>query len=233
MPALEQLIEEIGERARCAARLLAMANRVQKDAGLVAMADELLWHTDAILAANATDVAAAAEASLSPAMIDRLRLDRERIQSMADSMKQVAALPDPVGSLLREWTQPNGLQFSKVRVPLGVIGFIYESRPNVTSDAAALCVKSGNAVILRGGSESLRTNLVVRQALEQGLIRTGLPGDVVQLVPVADRDAVRLLGEARRHIDLLIPRGGRNLIETVVSHARVPLIKHFAGICAV
>jgi glutamate-5-semialdehyde dehydrogenase len=151
---------------------------------------------------------------------------------MAGGVRAVAALADPVGRTLREWTHPNGLRFAKVGVPIGVIGFIYESRPNVTVDAAALCLKSGNAVILRGGSESLGSNLALAAAVARGLVKSGLPADAVQLVPTSDREAVRHLCQLEGFVDLLIPRGGRGLIETVVSHARMPVIKHYDGICA-
>ena len=172
------------------------------------------------------------KAGQTAALVDRLRLDPKRLAACADSLRKVASLPHPVGQVLREWTQPNGLKFAKVRVPLGVIGFIYESRPNVTCDAAGLCLKSGNAVILRGGSEALHSNVAIEGALRRGLKNAGLPSAAVQLVHVTDRDTVRLLGEAVGVIDLLIPRGGRGLIETVVKTAREPVIKHYDGICA-
>ncbi|MBI3884303.1 MAG: glutamate-5-semialdehyde dehydrogenase [Opitutae bacterium] len=233
MSELAQLIDDLGRRARTAARGLATLERARKDTALHAMADELGVAAENILNANREDAAAARNSGLSPALLDRLTLSPERLAAMATAVRAVAALPDPVGTVLRAWTAPGGVELSKVRVPLGVIGFIYESRPNVTSDAAALCLKSGNAVILRGGSEALRTNLAVAAALGRGLGRAGLPVDAVQLVPTADRDAVRLLCAAERHLDLLIPRGGRSLVETVVRHARVPVIKHFDGVCAV
>ena len=196
------------------------------------MADELLAAQPAILEANAADVAAARANGQTAALVDRLTLDPKRLAACAEGLRQVAALPHPVGQLLREWTQPNGIRIAKVRVPLGVIGFIYESRPNVTCDAAGLCLKSGNAVILRGGSEALRSNTAIAAALSRGVARAGLPAAAVQLVPVADRDTVRLLGEAVGVIDLLIPRGGKGLIEAVMRTARVPVIKHYDGICA-
>jgi len=196
------------------------------------MAEELLTAEKEILAANALDVAAARQAGQTPALLDRLTLSPARLAACAAGLRAVAVLPHPVGQVLREWTRPNGLQFTKVRVPLGVIGFIFEARPNVTCDAAGLCLKSGNAVILRGGSEALRSNQAIATALTRGLVRAGLPAAAMQLVPVTDRDTVRLLGEAVGLIDLLIPRGGKGLIETVVRHARVPVIKHYDGICA-
>ena len=232
MADLAQLITQLGQQARAAARSLAGTPPARIDAALNAMADELLVAENQILNANASDVAAARVAGQTPALLDRLTLDSKRLAACAAGLRQVAALPHPVGQVLREWTQPNGLRFAKVRVPLGVIGFIYESRPNVTCDAAGLCLKSGNAVILRGGSEALRSNLAIATALSRGLTSAGLPAAAVQLVPVTDRDSVRLLGEATGVIDLLIPRGGRGLIETVMKHARVPVIKHYDGICA-
>jgi glutamate-5-semialdehyde dehydrogenase len=232
MADLAQLIAQLGQQARAAARTLAGAPRTQIDAALNAMATELLAAQMDILNANAGDVAAAKAAGQTAALVDRLTLDPARVNACAEGLRKVASLPHPVGAVVREWTQPNGLKFAKVRVPLGVIGFIYESRPNVTCDAAGLCLKSGNAVILRGGSEALHSNVAIAKALGRGLTRAGLPAHAVQLVPVTDRDTVRLLGEAVGVIDLLIPRGGRGLIETVVKSARIPVIKHYDGICA-
>lgn len=232
MADLAQLIAQLGQQARVAARALAATPPARIDAALTAMATELLAAQNQILNANAADVAAAKAASQTPALVDRLTLDPKRLAACAEGLRQVAALPHPLGQILREWTQPNGLRFAKVRVPIGVIGFIYESRPNVTCDAAGLCLKSGNAVILRGGSEALRSNQAIANALSRGLTSAGLPANAVQLVPVTDRDTVRLLGEAAGVIDLLIPRGGKGLIETVMKHARIPVIKHYDGICA-
>ena len=232
MADLAQLIARLGQQARAAARTLAGTTPARIDAALEAMARELLSAQAEILTANAADVAAARKAGQTAVLIDRLTLTPERLAKCAAGLRAVAKLPHPLGEVLREWTQPNGLRFAKVRVPLGVIGFIYESRPNVTVDAAGLCLKSGNAVILRGGSEALRSNTAIAAALARGLAAAGLPAAAVQLVPVADRDAVRLLGEAVGVIDLLIPRGGRGLIETVVQTARIPVIKHYDGICA-
>ena len=226
------LIAQLGRQARAAARTLATTPAARIDAALRAMADEVLAAESSILAANALDVAAAQANGQTPALIDRLTLTPKRLLACADGLRQVATLPHPLGQTLREWTQPNGLRFAKIRVPLGVIGFIYESRPNVTCDAAGLCLKSGNAVILRGGSEALRSNTALADALARGLASAGLPAHAVQLVPVTDRDTVRLLGESVGVIDLLIPRGGKGLIEAVVKTARVPVIKHYDGICA-
>jgi glutamate-5-semialdehyde dehydrogenase len=235
MEAPASIVARLGKNARTAARALALATPAQIDAALNAMADALLspqLQMD-ILNGNARDVAAAREKKLTPALIDRLTLTPERLAKCAAGLREVAKLPHPVGQVLREWTQPNGLKLAKVRVPLGVIGFIYESRPNVTVDAAGLCLKSGNAVILRGGSEALHSNLAIAAALSRGLAHAGLPAHAVQLVAITDRDVVRHLGELVGVIDLLIPRGGKGLIETVVKSARVPVIKHFDGICAV
>jgi glutamate-5-semialdehyde dehydrogenase len=226
------IIARLGRQARIAARELAGTPPARIDAALVAMAQELLAAQMDILNANAQDVAAARTNRQTAALVDRLTLTPERLAKCAEGLRKIATLPHPVGEVLREWTQPNGLKFAKVRVPLGVIGFIYESRPNVTVDAAGLCLKSGNAVILRGGSEALRSNVAIEAALRRGLKAAGLPSAAVQLVPVTDRDTVRLLGESVGVIDLLIPRGGKGLIETVVQSARVPVIKHYDGICA-
>ncbi|MDP2136684.1 MAG: glutamate-5-semialdehyde dehydrogenase [Candidatus Didemnitutus sp.] len=232
MPDLAQQIHELGRRARAAAPLLALATTEQKNRSLLAIAEALLAARVEILAANAADVAAAEAAGLSGAMLDRLRLDEPRLTAMAAGVRGVAELPDPVGRTLREWNHANGLRFAKVAVPLGVIGIIYESRPNVTSDAAALCLKAGNVVILRGGSESLRTNTALAAALGRALVQSGLPADAVQLVPMTDREAVKHLCGLSEFIDVIIPRGGRGLVETVMTHARVPVIKHYDGICA-
>ena len=221
----------MGQRARAAARALARLTTAQKNAGLLAMADSLARHEAAILAAGAADFDDARARGLSGAMLDRLRLDEKRLAAMADGIRAVAALNDPVGETLRAWTRPNGLEISKVRVPIGVVGIIYESRPNVTSDAAVLCTKTGNAAILRGGSEALRTNLAVADALRAGAASAGLPADCIQLIAHTDREAVRLLAEMDRYVDLLVPRGGTALIETVVRHARMPVIKHYHGVC--
>jgi glutamate-5-semialdehyde dehydrogenase len=233
MNSLEQQILSYGRRARAAARALAKAPSALKNAGLLAMADELQADEAAILAANARDVERGRAAGLSAAMLDRLALNPKRLAAMAEGIRQVAALPDPVGEILRDWTRPNGLRISKVRVPIGVVGIIYESRPNVTSDAAVLCTKTGNATILRGGSESIESNVAIAAALARGGARAGLPEDAILLVPVTDREAVRLLCGMDKYLDVIVPRGGKGLIETVVSHARMPVIKHYDGICIV
>ena len=230
---LEQQIRGIGSNARGAARALAALHTEKRNAILRAMAGELLGRTPKLLEANEKDVSGAAEHGLNTAAIDRLRLTEARIAGMADGIRQVADLEDPIGRSISEWTRPNGLRIAKVRTPIGVIGIIYESRPNVTSDAAVLCIKTGNAVILRGGSESLNSNLAIARALQAGGATEGLPENAVQLIPTKDRDAVALMAGMNQYIDLIIPRGGRSLIETVVKHARMPVIKHYHGVCHV
>ncbi len=225
-------IEALGRRAKAASRKLSAATTAEKDAALRAMADAVEASSNSILAANECDVAAARAAGLAAAMIDRLRLDATRLSVMAEGVRAVAALPDPVGETIKRWTRPNGIEISKKRVPIGVVGIIYESRPNVTSDAAVLCTKTGNATILRGGSEALHSNLAIAEALGRGLVAAGLPADAILLVPRTDRDAVRHLAGLDRYVDLIVPRGGKALIETVVQHARMPVIKHYQGICA-
>ena len=220
-----------GRRARGAARALARTSAERKNAALLAMADQLHASAGTILEANGEDVEKATADQISLPMIDRLRLDERRIQAMAGGIRQVAALEDPVGKVIAEWTRPNGLHISKVRVPIGVIGIIYESRPNVTSDAGVLCTKTGNAVLLRGGSESIRSNIAIAEALRAGAAGAGLPEDSILLVAKTDRDAVRHMAEMDQYIDLIVPRGGRALIETVVNYARMPVIKHYLGVC--
>ena len=230
---LEQQIRGIGSNARGAARALAALQTEKRNAILRAMAGELLGRTPKLLEANEKDVSGAAEHGLNTAAIDRLRLTEARIAGMAEGIRQVADLADPVGRSISEWTRPNGLRIAKVRTPIGVIGIIYESRPDVTSDAAVLCIKTGNAVILRGGSESLNSNLAIAGALQAGGATEGLPENALQLIPTKDRDAVALMAGMNQYIDLIIPRGGRSLIETVVKHARMPVIKHYHGVCHV
>src|SRR5213080_1121298 len=220
-----------GRRARAAARALARMSTERKNAALLAMADQLCASANTILQANGKDVEKATTDQLSLPIIDRLKLDGKRIQAMADDIRQVAALEDPVGKVIAEWIRPNGLHISKVRVPIGVIGIIYESRPNVTSDAAVLCTKTGNAVILRGGSESIRSNIAIAEALRAGAVSAGLPEDSILMIPKTDRDAVRHMAGMDQYIDLIVPRGGRALIETVVNYARMPVIKHYVGLC--
>ena len=228
---LKEQVRDFGRRARAASRQLSQLSAEQKNAGLLAMADEIVARTATILAANEKDLAHAREHQLAAAMIDRLTLTAARIEAMAQGIRQVAALPDPVGEILREWTPPDGIRISKVRVPIGVVGIIYESRPNVTSDAAVLCTKTGNATILRGGSESIHSNVAIAAALQAGCAKAGLPNDSILLIPQTDRAAVRHMAEMDEFIDLIVPRGGKALIEAVVSAARMPVIKHSDGIC--
>jgi glutamate-5-semialdehyde dehydrogenase len=228
---LKTEVLQSGRRARVAARSLVRMNTETKNAALLAMADRVEGGADTILGANSKDVEKATANQLSLAMIERLTLDQKRIQAMADGIRQVASLEDPVGKVIAAWTRPNGLHISKVRVPIGVIGIIYESRPNVTSDAAVLCTKTGNAVILRGGSESIRSNIAIAEALRAGATSAGLPEDSILLISKTGRDAVRHMAEMDQYIDLIVPRGGRALIEAVVNSARMPVIKHYLGIC--
>ncbi len=233
MSDLKAQIEDFGRRARAAARVLARTSSEQKNRGLRAMADEILAASEPILEANAKDLANAAANGLAKPMIERLTLNAKRLEAMADGVRQVAELPDPVGETLKDWTRPNGLRISKVRVPIGVVGIIYESRPNVTSDAAVLCTKTGNATILRGGSESIHSNVAIAAALSRGGAKAGLPEDAVLLIPTTDREAVKHLCAMDKYLDVIVPRGGKGLIETVVSHARMPVIKHYDGICII
>ena len=231
MSDLKSQILEYGRRARAAARQLARLDAAAKNAGLLAMADEIMAAKEEILSANARDLEQGRANGLSVAMLDRLSLNEKRLAAMADGIRQVAALPDPVGETIRDWTRPNGLRITKVRVPIGVVGIIYESRPNVTSDAAVLCTKTGNATILRGGSESIHSNVAIAAALSRGGAKAGLPADAIVLIPVTDREAVRHMCEMDQYLDCIVPRGGKGLIEAVVSHARMPVIKHYDGIC--
>jgi glutamate-5-semialdehyde dehydrogenase len=230
---LTEQLHAIGTTARSVARILAVTSAEAKNAALLAMADKLLESSSAILQANALDLEAGKKNGLSEAMLDRLRLDGKRLEAMATGIRTAASLPDPVNRILKEWTKENGLAFQKISVPIGVIGIIYESRPNVTSDAAVLCLKAGNAVILRGGSEAIHSNKAIATALQAGAAQAGLPSAAIQLVQVTEREAVRILCEMDQYLDCMIPRGGKGLIETVSRHARMPVIKHYDGICAV
>ncbi|WP_152363185.1 glutamate-5-semialdehyde dehydrogenase [Microlunatus speluncae] len=218
------------EGARVAARVLASATRAVKDAGLQAMADALVKAETAVLEANAIDVARAEESGTSAALIDRLRLTSDRIAGMADGLRALADLPDPVGDVVRGWTNPNGVQVRQVRVPFGVVGIIYEARPNVTADAAGICLKSGNAVLLRGSSSAADSNAAIVIALRDGLEAADLPADAVQLIP-GPREVTGELMAARGLVDVLIPRGGAGLIETVVTQSQVPVIETGVGNC--
>ena len=230
---IKERILEMGHKAQTAARALGQLDSDQKNRILRAMAEEVLAGEAGILGANETDLAAARDNGLTDAMVDRLRLDPERLANIAEGIRQVAELADPVGEILEDWQRPNGLRIQKKRVPIGVIGIIFESRPNVTSDAAVLCFKTGNATILRGGKEAIHCNRALAAALQAGGSREGLPADSVQLIPFTDRESVRHMAEMDQYLDLIIPRGGTGLIETVVSLARMPVIKHYDGICHV
>lgn len=226
------LMAQIGADARAASRPLALASAERKHAALVAMAHALRDNQDKILAANDIDLDNGEKTGLSAAMLDRLKLTPERLRDIEDSIRAIAELKDPVGEVIASWQQPNGLQFERVRTPLGVVGVIYESRPNVTADAGALCLKAGNAVILRGGSDSLHSSLAIHACLVEGLKAAGLPEKSIQLVPVADRAAVgEMLKGLSGNIDVIVPRGGRGLVERVQTEARVPVFAHLEGIC--
>jgi glutamate-5-semialdehyde dehydrogenase len=228
------LMGEIGRRARAAARILALAPKSQKDAALSGMAGAIRATSTEVLTANAEDVAEARSAGATPAFVDRLQLDGKRVAAMADGIEIVRALPDPVGTVIDGWTRPNGLRIERVRVPLGVIGVVYESRPNVTADAGALALKAGNAVILRGGSESFRSSRAIHRALVMGLGSAGLPAHAIELVPTRDRAAVgEMLRGLDGTIDVLVPRGGKSLVARVQSEAHVPVFAHLDGNCHV
>lgn len=232
--AVTELMAELGRKARAAAGPLAIASAERKHAALIAMADALLRRKDLILNANVLDVAAAEAAGTAASFIDRLKLDETRIRAMADGIRAIAALRDPVGEVMTEWDRPNGLHIERVRTPLGVIGVIYESRPNVTADAGALCLKAGNAVILRGGSDSAHSSREIHAALAEGLKAAGLPEAAIQMVPVTDRAAVgEMLKGLNGAIDVIVPRGGKSLVARVQEEARVPVFAHLEGLCHV
>lgn len=226
-------IHEMGRKAQIASRELAVLPTETKNSILNAMADGLMEAESIILEANAQDLQNAIESELGDAMIDRLRLDANRLASVSEGVRQVASLDDPVGLVMDEWQRPNGISIQQRRVPIGVIGIIFESRPNVTSDAATLCLKSGNATLLRGGKEAIHSNRAIANVLQEAGTRAGLPANSIQLVPSTDREGVRYLAEMDQYLDLIIPRGGKGLIEAVVSLARMPVIKHYDGVCHV
>jgi glutamate-5-semialdehyde dehydrogenase len=230
---VEQAMLKLGENARRAAREMMRASGAAKVRALLAMADAIADNRDALKDANRQDLDAARRHGLTPALLDRLALSDKTLDLMADGLRQVAALPDPVGSVGPTSVRPNGMRVAQMRVPLGVIGIIYESRPNVTIDAAALCLKSGNAAILRGGSEALRSNLALASLVRQGLEAGGLPPHAVQVVETADRAAVGKLITMTEHVDVIVPRGGKSLIQRISAEARVPVIKHLDGNCHV
>jgi glutamate-5-semialdehyde dehydrogenase len=230
---IADLMQGMGRAARLAAKQLAVASNEQKNRALLAAASALRGSRSDILAANDADIRESGE-TLSAALLDRLRLDDSRVDAMARGLTEIAAARDPIGARLAEWSRPNGMQIQRVSVPLGVIGIIYESRPNVTADAGALCLKSGNAVILRGGTESSRSNAAIHACLLDGLTAVGLPAECIQLVPVTDRAAVgHMLAGMTDYIDVIVPRGGRSLVARVQKEARVPVIGHLEGNCHV
>ncbi|KAA3516777.1 glutamate-5-semialdehyde dehydrogenase [Agrobacterium vitis] len=231
---IDALMLDIGAKAKAAARPLAIASADQKNAALIAMSEAILTGKSQIIAANAIDLKAAQTAGLAASFIDRLTLNEERITAMAKGLREVAELKDPVGEVIAAWERPNGLKIERVRTPLGVIGVIYESRPNVTADAGALCLKSGNAVILRGGSDSVNSSRAIHACLVAGLMAAGLPEHAIQLVPVTDRAAVgAMLTGLNGTIDVIVPRGGKSLVARVQSDARVPVFAHLEGLCHV
>ncbi len=227
----QEQMQQIGQAAKQASRHLARLSSRKKNSILEAMAEALEAHRAAIQEANAKDLAAGKEAGLATAMLDRLELNDARIDDMIKGLHDVAVLKDPVGDEITAWNRPNGLHIRKVRAPIGVIGIIFESRPNVTCDAAALCFKTSNAVILRGGKEAIHSNLAIAKALQEGGEKKGLPTNAIQLVPTTDREAVRELCRMTDYLDLIIPRGGESLINAVIEMALVPVIKHYKGIC--
>ena len=224
-------MDKLGRRARAAVQELALASADTKNTALRVAAATLRARTADLLAANALDMSAAEERKLAPSLLDRLKLDEARIDAIAAGREQIAELPNPVGEVLSNWDRPNGLNISRVRVPLGVIGIIYESRPNVTADAGGLCLKSGNAAILRGGSESFHSSGTILDCLQTGLAEAGLPEGAIQLVPTTDRAAVGEMLTMTDYIDIIVPRGGKSLIERVQQESKIPVIAHLEGLC--
>lgn len=230
---LSELIRDIAEKSKAASSKLAKAQPGAKDRALLKMSDSLIEKTDYLLSENKKDVEEAVSKGQQSSLIDRLTLTPERIAKIAEGLRQVASLTDPVGEVVRMWTRSNGLRVGRMRIPLGVIGIIYESRPNVTADAAGLCIKSGNSVILRGGSETIRSNMAIGELLRDALKSSGLPEDAVQIIPVTDRSAVLEMLKLEELIDLIIPRGGEGLIRFVSENSRIPVLKHYKGVCHV
>ncbi|MDZ4816624.1 MAG: glutamate-5-semialdehyde dehydrogenase [Verrucomicrobiota bacterium] len=230
---LEQQLHEMGVNARKASRALARFSTKQKNSFLLGMADGLEKAIPVVLEANAKDMDGGKNTGLSNALLDRLMLDTKRLTGVVKAIRTVAAFRDPVGRILTTTVRPNGLTIEKIAVPIGVVAIIYESRPNVTADAASLCLKAGNASILRGGKEAIHSNLAIAQALMEGGKAAGLPDSAIQVIPMIDREAIRILTRMDKYIDMIVPRGGHNLIEAVLEGARVPIIKHAAGICHV
>jgi len=232
-PDVREYMRTLGERARRAASAMARAETAAKNAALHAMADALERARDTLISENARDLDAGRRDGLDEALLDRLTLNAERIGGMAEGLRQIAQLPDPVGEITDLNYRPSGIQVGRMRVPLGVIGIIYESRPNVTADAAGLCLKSGNAAILRGGSEAIHSNQAIAACIQSGLKQAGLPEDAVQVVATADRAAVGALITMKQHVDVIVPRGGKSLIERISAEATIPVIKHLHGVCHV
>ena len=231
---IEPMMLYMGRRAREAARGLALASTETKNAGLLAMAARIEADAGKILEANAQDVEAARAKGRDAAFLDRLSLNAARVAAMAQGLREIAELADPIGQVMARWTRPNGLEISRVRVPLGVIGIVYESRPNVTADAAGLCLKSGNAAILRSGSESFLSSLVIANALSEAVVDAGLPEAAIQLVPTVDRSAVGfMLGGLGGAVDVIVPRGGNDLVARVQAEAKLPVFAHLEGVCHV
>jgi glutamate-5-semialdehyde dehydrogenase len=230
---IQQYMANVGRRARAAAQLLARASTAAKDTALLAVADRIEHESVSLVEANRRDLAAGRQAGLDAALLDRLELTPQRVAAMAEGLRQVAALPDPVGEISDLKYRPSGIQVGRMRVPLGVIGIIYESRPNVTADAAGLCLKAGNAAILRGGSEAIHSNRAIAACIRAGLSSAGLPDDGIQVVETTDRAAVGELVRMKEYVDVIVPRGGKGLIERISREAQVPVIKHLHGICHV
>lgn len=229
----KEYMQQLGRQAREASREVAMADTGLKNQALLAIADALDEQRDLLLSANAQDMTAGEQSGLDSALLDRLSLDDQRIDAMIEGLQQVAALPDPCGEVTDMSSRPSGIKVGKMRVPLGVVGIIYESRPNVTIDAASLCLKSGNATILRGGKEALNSNKAIAQCIQQGLTKVGMSANVVQVVETSDREAVAELITMSEYVDVIVPRGGRGLIERISNDAKVSVIKHLDGICHV
>ena len=230
---IKSYMHDIGRRARAVARVLARTDGATKNRALLAMAAAIRRSRDKLLEANAADIQSARSAGKDAAFIDRLTLSPDSVEVMAEGIEQVAALADPIGQISERSVQASGIEVARMRVPLGVIGIIYESRPNVTADAAALCLKSGNACILRGGSESVRSNLAIATCVHEGLKAAGLPEDAVQVVATADREAVGVLLSMTEYVDIIVPRGGKSLIARIMAESRIPMIKHLDGVCHV
>jgi len=230
---IAEKIRTIAVEARHASRAIAKLSSPAKNSLLLDMAAALIAHSDHLVEENAKDLAAAEKKGISAAMLDRLMLDEARIQAMADGLREVATLPDPVGEVTRMWKRPNDLMVGKMRIPLGVIGIIYEARPNVTADAAALCLKAGNAVILRGGSEAINSNVAISRILRETMQKSGIPAAALSVIPFVDREGVLEMLKQEEFIDLIIPRGGEGLIRFVVEHSKIPVIKHYKGVCHV